>query len=386
MDNRSSAQVTSSPALSILMPATTVEDDAALVEIVERLDSLNPTINISVTIVNRYDANLDLALSSASPPDVFFLSSARLGEYVDSGQIAKIPDGLIAESQMLQTARDAVTIEGSVYCIPQSIHTLGLVYNRDLFEEVGQPFPSNDWTWDDLENAAAATGAVTGTVGLALDPSATTWAPFYYQAGGTTVIDGDNNVQIDEEAAEIAAQFLASLIAEGYAVPPVSLDSAWSGEAFVTGNVAMTITGDWIIPYLEAEEVAIDYGIAELPRGPDRKATLSFVNCLAVNAESADEDLALQLAAQLTAPEVLVQWVGGAAEGLSVVNLDENGAYAGKPEYHPFLRSLRYAEPWRLRPFALMTNDRFQDVVEMTMAGELPPEDFWQTLMRNFSR
>ena len=45
-------------------------------------------------------------------------------------------------------------MDGSTYGIPVGFTTHCLFYNKDIFDEAGVEYPTEDWTWDDLQEAA----------------------------------------------------------------------------------------------------------------------------------------------------------------------------------------------------------------------------------------
>lgn len=46
------------------------------------------------------------------------------------------------------------TVNGKHYALPYSMATYGLYYNKAMFDKAGVPYPTDDWTWDDLRAAA----------------------------------------------------------------------------------------------------------------------------------------------------------------------------------------------------------------------------------------
>ena len=45
---------------------------------------------------------------------------------------------------------------GSLYAVPYEWVTIVFYYNKDIFDEVGIEYPTDEWTWDDLLAAAEA--------------------------------------------------------------------------------------------------------------------------------------------------------------------------------------------------------------------------------------
>ena len=51
---------------------------------------------------------------------------------------------------------EAMQWQDSVRALPSSAQTAVIFYNKDLFDDAGIEYPSEDWTWDDMEQAASA--------------------------------------------------------------------------------------------------------------------------------------------------------------------------------------------------------------------------------------
>lgn len=376
-------QAASVPALVLMAPQTGTDNDDSLRALVQSLNDLNPSLRITLTLSSEYESDLAAALASDRPPDVFLITTSLLPQLISQESVRSIPDGWIERSQLLRAAADAIELDSRPYCFPHSIHTAALVYNADLFRRAGVELPTSQWTWQDFVTAAAAlTDDEEESVGLVLDASPTTWIPLYLQAGGEPLFDEQGEAVFTPGPAQVAAEMLARLFAQGVAVAPADLEAAWAGEAFARGNVGMTIAGDWILGYLEDSPPAFEFATIELPQGPVRRANVAYASCLAVHAASIHPDLALQLAAQLTAPEVLRSWTNGDGDSPSVYLDASVATNAGRSRLDPYLRALRYATPWRYGAFAAQYEDLFAEGLALAASDELAPEEFWPHLLR----
>ena len=45
-------------------------------------------------------------------------------------------------------------MNGKQYGLPESFSNVVLIYNKDLFDQAGVSYPTDDWTQDDVQNAA----------------------------------------------------------------------------------------------------------------------------------------------------------------------------------------------------------------------------------------
>ncbi|WP_153057392.1 extracellular solute-binding protein, partial [Streptococcus suis] len=59
-------------------------------------------------------------------------------------KLANFPDGL----------NEIYNINGKQYAIPKDFDTIGLWYNKKLFDEAGIPYPDDTWDWNKLKEVA----------------------------------------------------------------------------------------------------------------------------------------------------------------------------------------------------------------------------------------
>jgi len=49
---------------------------------------------------------------------------------------------------------DNIIVDGKLYGLPYRSDFWILFYNKDMFDEAGIPYPTNDWTWNDFRETA----------------------------------------------------------------------------------------------------------------------------------------------------------------------------------------------------------------------------------------
>lgn len=222
---------------------------------------------------------LNTALAGGEPPDVFYVDSNDLPNLAASGALAPVPtDALTDPDDIYPSLKEAFTYNGTWYCPPKDFSTLGLVYDPAALEAAGVAVPT---TWEEL--AAAAETLTTDTqAGLAMGVEYPRWAVFLFQAGADLTNEDVSAITLDTPEAREALQFVADQYAAGSFVAPSDVDAGWAGEAFGQGKAAMTIEGNWIAGYLDAEFPDKTWAVAELPAGPAGKGTFAFTVCYGV--------------------------------------------------------------------------------------------------------
>ena len=337
-------------------------ENSRLQEMVDTFNAANPDLNVTLNQVPDYDTALQTAIAGGSPPDVFYIDSFRLPDYVEAGALQPIGDQMDDPDDFYPSLRQAFTIDDTFWCPPKDFSTLGLQYNTDMFDAAGLEYPNADWTWDDLRTAAEAlTDADNGVYGLTLSADFARMIAFLYQAGGS-VTDADfTTMTLDSPEALQAAEYYIGLVTDGFAAQPSDLDSGWPGEAFGKEQAAMAIEGNWIAPYLNDQFPDLNWGLTEMPAGPGGDATMAFTVCYGVAASAANPEASVRLANWLTGAEGMAQWTG---LGLAMPTRESLSAdwLAQFPDLEPFLAGAEYAQPWQFRP-------GFQDVLDTINAG-----------------
>ncbi len=377
------AQEPPAPALEVFAWHASPDDDAQLQTLIAAVGELNPGVIITLTIAPDYEASLAEALASPTPPDIFLTTGDALPELAAAGIVAPIAPAWLDPRRYQPAALAGVSLAGQPYCFPHSLHTFALAYNPALFDRFELALPDQTWTWQELSAAAeAATDHDNGLYGLVLAPDLVRWLPFYLQAGGALPAPAPGAPRFDEGAARQASDLIAGLFAAGYAVEPLDLESSWAGEAFGKGRAAMTIEGSWLLPFLADAFPDFDYGLTDLPAGPADEANVALVTCLAVNQTSPHRDLALQLAVQLAAPEVLPQWTGDGRD-MPVFAAEGQAWLSNHPQALPFYRGMDGAEIWRFGPNTRSSLESFTAALRLVAEEELEPAEFWPYLLRN---
>ncbi|MFF4085721.1 ABC transporter substrate-binding protein [Streptomyces nigra] len=141
----------------------------------------------------------DAKLAGGQMEDVFYTYFTDARHVVDINQAADITPyvkELKSYGTIQQQLRDIYTVDGKVYGVPRTGYSMGLIYNKELFEKAGLDPDKPPATWDEVRTAAKKiAGLGGGTVGYA-DYSAQNqggWhftAELYSQGGDVVSPDG----------------------------------------------------------------------------------------------------------------------------------------------------------------------------------------------------
>lgn len=252
-------------------------------------DFSDNNLNVSYSPVEAdYPTYIINALSAGTAPDAFFVDVFQSYTLAKSGKV-KPNEGKLAELQkdIIPSLNEAFTVDGVQYGVPRDFNTLALQYNKDIFDDAGVDYPTNDDSWDDLLVKLKAVKAELGdeVSGICLVPDyarfgpiamSTGWVPFNDQ--GKTVLD-DNFKR--------AFEYYTGLKEEGVAILATDIGQGWMGGCFATEEMAVNLEGYWVSAYLRDAAPSLQYGSTMLPIDgkTGQRANLLFAAAWGINAD-----------------------------------------------------------------------------------------------------
>lgn len=176
------------------------------------------------------------------------------------------------------------TREGKIFCIPRDTAPFAVIYyNKDLFDQLKMPYPTDDWDWDAfLKMAQRLTIDEKGEhpTDKGFNPKKVkrygfwcwTWQNYIYSNGGKIVDDVNNPTRclLDQPEAVEGYQFYVDLMNK-YFVAPTGDALANMGigidQMFAMGKLAMYQSGIWDTPHLR-EMIKFNWDVVMFPKGP----------------------------------------------------------------------------------------------------------------------
>jgi multiple sugar transport system substrate-binding protein len=153
-----------------------------------------------------------------------------------------------------------------------------LYYNKDIFDEVGIDYPTDEWTWDDLLAAAEALTVRDGEqitrYGLAMEGGK--YQLWVGQNMGAILDDVRNPSMctLDQPEAIEAIEFFAGMMNDGTAMRDANLSQAGGDAAvFAAGQAAMIIQNASRVTQFNQAELNYDIAAVPIPEGGQRSAS-----------------------------------------------------------------------------------------------------------------
>src|SRR5690606_12276234 len=128
--------------------------------------------------------------------DVFWMNAVNLQLYASEGVLEPLDPYLKRDEFDIGVHPEELlrmyTHDGTHYAMPKDFDTIGLWYNKELFDKAGIDYPDESWTWETVQDAAAElTDPRAGVHGIAAEMSRQyTYYNTIAQAGGYVLRDG----------------------------------------------------------------------------------------------------------------------------------------------------------------------------------------------------
>ena len=282
----------------------------AIEAVCRRFEALHPGVHIKTEHLPwgpYWDKLKTLAAGRADKPtdglpDVIRLSSTDAAQWYPRDQLVDLTPYVRRDkvdfSRFYDASAAAVTWEGKIGSMPTDSAVRVYIYDKDLFDAAGVPYPDakTPMTWDELRAVARKlTVRVDGKVtqyGLSLGYME--YQAFIAQAGGTVVDVAVNpkRVTVNTPEGVRALKFYADLVLVDGVSPTVSqhqkLGFGAPDFALASGKVAIQHGGTWSIPDLLDEKKVgrkVRLGLAPIARETHR-SQVAFTNSCGISAKS----------------------------------------------------------------------------------------------------
>ena len=260
------------------------DEEELFTELIRLYEAEHPNVKINMTCTpsSDYTVKLQTVLGGGGDVDMFGISSPPgLAEYVNKGAVRSLDDLIAAKGTDLsgvQSILDSIAIDGKTYGLPYKTSSWFVVYNKDIFDAAGVPYPTGAWTWEEYAEIAAKLTSGEGADkiygSLNFQPTSMWWRVPGNSMGATNPLNDD-----ELHAWMKAAEFCKSLSDAGS--QPLYEDMAGDAGAdyagnFLQGKYAMFYNGDWVIEMLNTAirngDGNVNYDIAPLPHWEGEQA------------------------------------------------------------------------------------------------------------------
>ena len=230
-------------------------------------------VNINVVDWDNYWTLLEAGASGGEMPDVFWMHSNTAQMYMENDLLLNLDDYIAADDaiDMANYYDGIVNLYKSndvQYALPKDHDTIALLYNKAIFDKYGVECPTDDWTWEDVYEAAKAiteAGEADGVYGYAINTSNNQdgWYNFVYDYGAQVVTDDHKGTTIGSDEGKAGMEMLRKILT--VAAPQTVVAETGTDSLFQSGLCAMITQGSWMINSFYTAENHADYYWAMMP-------------------------------------------------------------------------------------------------------------------------
>lgn len=266
---------------------------------IESYEKKEPNIHIVL------DPNADIQvvltqLAGEVPPDIVtayaiehFRRYVRLGLVEDLTPYIKKYN--IPVDKIHKELDDFVYVDGKVYGIPENGGPFCLMYNKDVFDRAGVPYPTNDMTWDELRVLAKKLTSyktvngrkVPDVKGLMTVETPEFWLRMY---GGKLFSEDGKKCLLDSPESLKGLKLFETMRMKDHSIPTASEAANMSSQGgysqeslpIASGKVAMLIHGRFtIINFRNYYSKGLRLGLVRCPKAPcDNNLLYSKCYCI----------------------------------------------------------------------------------------------------------
>jgi multiple sugar transport system substrate-binding protein len=252
----------------------------AMQKIIAAFEAQNPTITVTIqqTPWADYWTKLQAAASGGSAPDVFWMNGPNFQLYAANNVLRPLtdtdphPDTSVYPPALAKLYQ----YKNVQYGLPKDFDTVGLWYNKALFDAAGVAYPTASWTWADFQAAAKKlTDPAKGVYGVGANlEGQENYYDTIYQAGGS-VISADGKKSGYADPATVAGlKFWTDLVAAKESPSLKQMTDTAPLNLFESGKLAMYWGGSWDAKEFSGNDATKNgVDVAPLPAGV-KKATI----------------------------------------------------------------------------------------------------------------
>ncbi|MEL7036954.1 MAG: ABC transporter substrate-binding protein [Cyanobacteria bacterium J06592_8] len=356
--------------------------------LVDKFNQTHSQIQINAYYVGQPDQQMPKILTAVvgnASPDILWYSPQITGQLVELDAIIPLEDWLDRsplKAEIDPTLFEAMELQDQTWSIPMAVNNTAIFYRPSLFEAAG--ITKLPLTWEEFRvTAQQLTRDLDGdgdfdqhAIILPLGKgewTVFTWLPFMYSAGGELI--ENNEVDLVNSGAISALQFWSDLLNDGSAIlsPP---ERGYEQDDFISGKVAMQITGPWTIGYLQS--VGIDFGVFPIPALDKQATVVGGEHLFVMRTTPEHQEAALTFLEYVLSQDFQTDWSLGT--GYLPVNLKtrQSQAYqdfvSQQPSLQVFLQQMAWA---RSRPIIAgyrRLSENLGRAIEASLLGENPQD------------
>ncbi len=271
-----------------------------LTPILDDFEKQNPNIKIQfMHIPQNYFQKIHLLFASNTAPDVIFINNHYLPVYANAGLLEDLSEQskIFEFDKFYSKSLETLSWDGKIYAVPRDISNLVIYYNKDIFDKYNIPYPSDNWTLDDMVKTSQKLTHLPDVFGISFEEEPIFYLP-YLMSFGTKDLTDFEDVKIQK-----GLKFYSDLRKKYHTAPyKEESASATMAQMFLQGRIGMHLSGRWLVPKYR-QEADFDWDIAPFPMLNKSSALPMDASGWAVAKSSKHKSEALKLIKYLSSEE-----------------------------------------------------------------------------------
>lgn len=270
-----------------------------------------------------FDSQLRGRIAAGEVPDIMVGKAQDVGTYSGEGILAQIQ--LEQFSTIDPEAMETVTVDGKIYGMPYNAWYQGVIYNKDIFDELGLQVPNTQEELNQVVTVCRENNVV---------PFAVHYQENWKVANMTMQFLTEGVFAEDRNWGERFREGLVGFGSSADARNAVEqnryiCDNTWSDawtidqyesdKRFAEGKAAMYLTGTWSLQSVEQHTSEANFGIFPYPIGENPKLIKEVNMTYMMSSESEHQQLIQEIFAKLVSDEDLMQEILGFTQTYSIV-------------------------------------------------------------------
>ena len=358
-------------------------------DLVNTFNQEHPDIEVEALYIGQPDAQLPkifAATVSNEPPDILWYVAQLTGKLAQLDAVLPLETWLNnspIKDEIDPAMFESMVLGEHIFSVPFATNNAAIFYRPSLFTEAG--ITETPTTWSELKLVAKQlTKDINGDnrndrygMFLSLGKGEWTvfaWLPFIYSAGGELL--AENQADLVNDGAIAALQLGADLVKDKVAIlsPP---ERGYEIDNFISGKVAMQITGPWTLAQLKSTDV--DYDVFPIPVAKTPAAVIGGENLFVFKTTPEREQASLKFLEYILSEQFQTTWA--LKTGYLPVNLKSQQS----PEYQQFvqenpvikvfLSQMEWARSRPIIPQYTRLSENLGRAIEASLLGKQSPEE-----------
>lgn len=228
-------------------------------------------------------------IAGGNAPDVWFQENAAVLGYGKKGaaeNLAPYIEKDLKKGDYVDSLFSAKA-DDKVWGVPHGVNPIALAYNKKIFSDANVPFPTDNWTYQDMIDAAKKLAKDTNGDGnpdiwgfIASGSITGGWFPWIKSAGGQALDAARTNAVFNDEKSIQGITAWSDMINKLKVSPSLPTISSLGGENQVFGNGKGAMM---FLQYSVGESILnknfpnLDYDTVKIPKGFDGKRVVPSV-------------------------------------------------------------------------------------------------------------